>query len=99
VAKGADPAAFPTEREIRQFIRGFAGTLFHPAGTCRMGPHAHGESRPAVVDARLRVHGVGGLRVVDASIMPNITTGNTHTPTAMIAEKAAEMIKRDRGER
>ena len=99
VAKGADPAAFPTDEEIRQFIRGFAGTLFHPAGTCRMGSHAHGGSRPAVVDARLRVHGVGGLRVVDASIMPNITTGNTHTPTAMIAEKAAEMIKWDRGER
>jgi choline dehydrogenase-like flavoprotein len=97
VAKGADPAAFPTDLEIRQFIRGFAGTLFHPAGTCRMGPHAHGGSRPAVVDARLRVHGVAGLRVVDASIMPSITTGNTHTPTAMIAEKAADMIQRDRG--
>ena len=96
VAEGSDPASFPSDKEIRQFIRGFAGTLFHPAGTCRMGRHAHGGDRPAVVDARLRVHGVAGLRVVDASIMPDITTGNTHTPTAMIAEKAADMIRQDR---
>jgi choline dehydrogenase len=95
VPKGADPAAFPTDGEIQQFIRGFAGTLFHPAGTCRMGPRPHDGQRPAVVDARLRVHGVAGLRVVDASVMPNITTGNTHTPTTMIAEKAADMIKQD----
>jgi choline dehydrogenase len=95
VAEGADPAAFPTDREIRQFIQNFAGTLFHPTGTCRMGRHAHGGSRPAVVDAQLRVHGVEGLRVVDASIMPNTTTGNTHTPTTMIAEKAADMIKQE----
>lgn len=95
VPQGGDPAAFPTDQEIRQFIRGFAGTLFHPAGTCRMGPHAHHGQRPAVVDARLRVHGVAGLRVVDASVMPHITTGNTHTPTAMIAEKAADMIKNE----
>jgi choline dehydrogenase len=92
-AKGGD--AFPTDAEIRRFIQGFAGTLYHPAGTCRMGPHPRDSRRPAVVDAHLRVHGVSGLRVVDASIMPRITTGNTHTPTTMIAEKAADMIKRE----
>lgn len=87
--------SFPTDGEIRKFIQGFAGTLFHPAGTCRMGPHPHDSRLPAVVDARLRVHGVSGLRVVDASVMPHITTGNTHTPTTMIAEKAADMIRKD----
>ncbi|HYL05299.1 MAG TPA: GMC family oxidoreductase N-terminal domain-containing protein [Thermoanaerobaculia bacterium] len=87
--------AIPGDAEIRQFIQGFAGTLFHPAGSCRMGPHPYAHRLPAVVDARLRVHAVAGLRIVDASIMPHITTGNTHTPTTMIAEKAADMIKQD----
>jgi choline dehydrogenase len=87
----------PSDAQIRQFIAAFAGTLFHPVGTCRMGPDPHHSRQPAVVDARLRVHGVAGLRVVDASIMPRITTGNTHTPTNMIAEKAADMIKQDGG--
>jgi len=99
VAKGADPSAFPTDAEILQFVRGFAGTLFHPAGSCRMGRRPHDARLPAVVDGQLRVHGVTGLRVVDASIMPHITTGNTHTPTTMIAEKAADLIKRERGGR
>jgi choline dehydrogenase len=83
-------ASLQTEEELREAASGVGTTIFHPVGTCKMG-----QGRDAVVDERLRVHGITGLRVVDASIMPNITSGNTCSPTVMIAEKAAQMIIED----
>ena len=77
-----------TEEQIAQFIRRHADTIYHPVGSCRMGP-----GPLDVVDGELRVHGLQGLRVVDASIMPRIVSGNTNAPTVMIAEKAADMIR------
>jgi choline dehydrogenase-like flavoprotein len=83
----SNSAGAQTDVQIAAFIRQHADTIYHPVGTCRMGPGA-GD----VVDANLRVHGLQGLRVVDASIMPRITTGNTNAPTIMIAEKASDLI-------
>jgi choline dehydrogenase-like flavoprotein len=86
-------AGATTDEQIEAFIRSRADTIYHPAGSCRMGNGALD-----VVDAKLQVHGVAGLRVVDASIMPRLVSGNTNAPTIMIAEKAADMIKAARAE-
>jgi len=81
-------AGAQTDAQIEQFIRDKADTIYHPVGSCRMG-----NGPMDVVDAELRVHGVQGLRVVDASIMPQVISGNTNAPTIMIAEKAADLIR------
>jgi choline dehydrogenase len=82
-----------TDEELARAAGDIGTTIFHPVGTCKMGP----DSDPlAVVDARLRVRGVDALRVVDASIMPTITSGNTNSPTLMIAERGSDMIREDR---
>ena len=81
-------ASAQSDAAIETFIRAHADTIYHPVGTCRMG-----RGPLDVVDAELRVHGLDGLRVVDASIMPSIVSGNTNAPTIMIAEKAADLIK------
>lgn len=78
-----------TREDIESYLRANISTIYHPTGTCKMGSDA-----TAVVDSELRVRGIDGLRVVDASIMPTITTGNTNAPTIMIAYKAASMIRR-----
>jgi choline dehydrogenase-like flavoprotein len=84
----AATAKAQNDEQIVQTIRDLADTIYHPVGSCRMGP-----GDLDVVDAELRVHGLQGLRVVDASIMPRIVSGNTNAPVIMIAEKAAAMIK------
>jgi len=76
-----------TEEQLHEAAARIGTTIFHPVGTCRMG-----SDKDAVVDAQLRVHGVPGLRIADASVMPRITSGNTCSPTLMIAEKAAQLI-------
>ena len=84
----AASASAQTDLQIERFIRDHADTEYHPVGTCRMG-----NGPQDVVDAELRVHGIQGLRVVDASIMPHLISGNTNAPVIMIAEKASDMIK------
>ena len=86
-AEYAPGAAVDSDADLDAYIRANANTIYHPVGTCRMGPDAQ-----AVVDGELRVHGLSGLRVVDASVMPSIISGNTNFPTMMIAEKIAERI-------
>jgi len=79
-----------TDEELLEAARNISQTIYHPVGTCKMGHDAL-----AVVDDRLRVHGVGGLRVADASIMPTITSGNTNAPAIMIGEMASDMVIED----
>jgi choline dehydrogenase len=78
------------EAALLEFCRNDGATIFHPSGTCRMG-----HDRLAVVDARLRVRGMAGLRVVDASVMPTLVSGNTNAAVVMLAEKAADMVRAD----
>jgi len=84
IAPGTDR---DTDDEILDWVKAAAETTYHPVGTCKMGSDAM-----AVVDAQLRVHGIDGLRVADASIMPTLTSGNTNAPSIMIGEKAADMV-------
>ncbi len=81
-----------TDDEIVDWVRSAAETTYHPVGTCKMGTDPM-----AVVDAKLRVHGIVGLRVADASIMPTLTSGNTNAPSIMIGEKAADLVLRSEG--
>ncbi len=82
--------AVQTHAQVMEDVAHRASTVFHPVGTCRMGP----DPRQAVVDHQLRVYGLQGLRVVDASVFPTLTSGNTNAPTIMLAEKAADMVLR-----
>jgi choline dehydrogenase len=77
-----------SEQELVEFMHSAGMNLHHPVGTCHMG-----EDPTDVVDSRLRVHGISGLRVIDASVMPTVTTGNTNAPSIMIGEKGAAMIR------
>jgi choline dehydrogenase len=79
-----------SDEDLLEFCRNHGATIFHPVGTCRMGADAL-----AVVDPRLRVNGVTGLRVVDCSVIPTLVSGNTHAAAVMLAEKAADMIRED----
>src|SRR5262249_51775413 len=83
----APGAHLRSDDELLDWVRRNAETTYHPVGTCKMGT----DSR-AVVDPELRVHGIAGLRVADASIMPTLTSGNTNAPCIMIGEKCAEMV-------
>jgi choline dehydrogenase len=87
----APGAQVQTHEQLVADIRARASSVFHPVSSCRMGP----DPRAAVVDHRLRVHGLAGLRIVDASVFPAVTSGNTNAPVIMVAEKGAAMILAD----
>ena len=84
--------ALASDAQLLDWVRRRGGSIFHPVGTCAMGPADDGD---AVVDARLRVHGLQGLRVVDGSVMPRLVSGNTNAPIIMIAERAADLVRHD----
>ncbi|MBP6853729.1 MAG: choline dehydrogenase, partial [Rhodoferax sp.] len=77
---------------LLEFCRNNGATIFHPSGTCAMG---RDPAAGAVVDARLRVHGLAGVRVVDCSVMPTLISGNTNAAAVMMAEKASDMVRED----
>jgi choline dehydrogenase len=81
------PSGITDRDSLRQFVRQAAGTYHHQVGTCKMGT-----DDMSVVDPQLRVHGIAGLRIADASIIPSVPSGNTNAPAIMIGEKAAELI-------
>nr|XP_023022823.1 glucose dehydrogenase [FAD, quinone]-like [Leptinotarsa decemlineata] len=83
---------FTSDKYWECHIRTISMTVYHPVGTCKMGP---AWDQSAVVDPRLRVYGVSGLRVIDASIMPTIPSGNTNAPAIMVGEKGADLVKED----
>ena len=86
--------AFQSDAEMLTAAGNVGTTIFHPVGTCKMG---RADDASAVVDPTLKVRGIDGLRVIDASVMPNITSGNTNSPVVMIAERASEMVDADSG--
>jgi choline dehydrogenase len=90
VSEATPGVAAQSDEELAAYLRQYAQAMYHPVGSCRMGGDMN-----AVVDARLRVHGIDGLRVIDASVMPSIVSGNTNAPTIMIAEKGADMVRED----
>jgi choline dehydrogenase len=79
--------AVTSDADIDHYIREKTNSVYHPVGTCKMG-----NDDMSVVDSQLRIHGLQGVRVVDASVMPNLTSGNTNLPTIMIAERASDLI-------